>query len=295
MNVHNPIHLVSHQLSSTHRAWRMLAATLLSVIALAGGIGGSLSKVGSAYADTTITTPTCGTVTAYTAATATAPGSLSLMVGSATSAATSPIALGAAWAGLPIVVGDSACISSTLDATGALTGGTVSGAIITPSSGLFTTGPYIFARAKLVDAAGNYAGTATLAQDTASGLVYVGVTVFDPILTAGLHGIDIHSAASCDGQTFASAGDIFNPLNKQHGLANPNGPQAGDLPNISVNSNGSGDLEAVSNLFTLSAGTTSILTTTGTSLVVHAGTDDQMTDPTGNSGGGVLCGVIQAG
>ena len=97
------------------------------------------------------------------------------------------------------------------------------------------------------------------------------------------------------GPTFASAGDHFNPLAKQHGLDNPNGPHAGDLPNISVNSNGNGDLEAVSNLFTLSAGTTSLFDSDGSSIVVHSGTDDQMTNPSGNSDGRVLCGVIQAG
>jgi Cu-Zn family superoxide dismutase len=285
---------LSHQATSSHRIPRVLVAALLTVITLTAGIGGPLSGVGSAYADTTASS-TCGTVTAYTAATSTTAGSLSLKIGSATSATTSTIAPGAAWAGIPIVVGANICVSATLDTTGALTGGTVTGATVTPSSGLFTTGPYIFARAKLMDDAGNFSGTATLAQDTATGLVYVSVTVFNPALTAGLHGIHIHSVASCVGPTFASAGVHFNPLDKQHGLDNPNGPHAGDLPNISVNSNGSGDLEAVSNLFTLSAGTTSLFDGDGSSIVVHSGTDDQMTDPSGNSDGRVLCGVIQTG
>lgn len=291
--------LHSNEVRPSRRAGRLIAAGLVSVIALAGGIGGPLGGVGSAHAQTaTTTTPgtssTCGTVTDYTAATATTPGSLSLMVGSATTATTSTIALGATWTGIPIVVGDNICVDATLDANGAMTGGTVSGAIVTPSSGLVAIGPFIFARAKLFDGAGTYSGTATLAQDTATGLVYIGVTVFNPALTAGLHGIHIHAVGSCVGPTFASAGGHFNPLNKQHGLDNPNGPHAGDLPNISVNGSGNGDLEAVSNLFTLSAGTTSLLDSDGSSIVVHSGTDDQMTDPAGNSDGRVLCGVIQA-
>lgn len=294
MNTRNHIRHLPGRGRAPRGASRLLVAALVSVSVLAGGLGGSLANVGSAQADTT-TSSTCGTVTAYSAATPAGPGSLSLMVGSVTKATTTTIATGTTLTGVPIIVGNSICVSATLDATGAFAGGTVSGAIVTPTSGLVTIGPFIFAHAKLMDGAGTYAGTATLAQDTGSGFVYIAVTLFDPMVTAGLHGIHLHSVGSCEGPSFASAGAHFNPLSKMHGLDNPNGPHAGDLPNISMNSTGYGDLEAVSNLFTLSAGTTSLFDADGSSIVVHSGTDDQMTDPSGNSDGRILCGVIQAG
>jgi len=297
MNSRPPPRRLSHFWSFPRTGTQVLVAILVSIVAVVGGIGGPLSSSGSARADTTTTTSfsTCGMVSAYSAATTLSAGSLGMMIGTATKATTTPIAAGTTWTGIPIVVGNTICVTSTLNAAGALTSGTVSGAIVTPSSGLLTKGPFVFARAKLMDAAGTYAGTATLAQDTGTGLVYVAVTLFDPTVTAGLHGIHLHSVASCVGPDFTSAGPHFNPLTKQHGLDNPNGPHAGDLPNISVNGRGYGDLEAVSNLFTLSTGTSSLFDTDGSSIVVHSGTDDQMTDPAGNSDGRILCGVIQAG
>ena len=89
-----------------------------------------------------------------------------------------------------------------------------------------------------------------------------------------------------------SAGGHFNPTNRQHGLRNPQGPHAGDLPNLTVDANGAGTFQATNALVTLGAGTSSLFDADGSALVIHADPDDEMTDPTGNSGGRIACGVI---
>ena len=86
-----------------------------------------------------------------------------------------------------------------------------------------------------------------------------------------------------------------NPAARKHGLDNPDGPHAGDLPNLTVAAGGAGDLDVVTNRVTLRPGPTSLLDADGSALVVHAGTDDQRTDPSGNSGARAACGVITAG
>jgi Cu-Zn family superoxide dismutase len=148
------------------------------------------------------------------------------------------------------------------------------------------------ATAVLQDAAGNVVGTAKFTED-ASGVVHVNVHVKG--LTAGLHGIHIHAVGSCVAPAFTSAGPHFNPGGAQHGLENPAGPHAGDLPNLTVNGAGVGKLTAKTDRATLSAGGLSVFDANGSALVIHATADDQVTDPTGNSGGRVACGVITAG
>ena len=111
-------------------------------------------------------------------------------------------------------------------------------------------------------------------------------------LTPGLHGIHIHAVGSCVGPAFASAGSHYNPAARRHGLANPEGPHNGDLPNLVVNGEGIGHLSAKTELVTLAAGAATAFDADGSAVVIHAAEDDQVTDPTGNSGGRVACGVI---
>ena len=96
----------------------------------------------------------------------------------------------------------------------------------------------------------------------------------------------IHAVGTCEPPAFASAGGHFNPGNKKHGHKNPEGAHAGDLPNLTVGADGAGRLEATA------AGVT-LKDIAGLALVVHADPDDEKTDPTGNSGARVACGVIR--
>jgi Cu-Zn family superoxide dismutase len=147
------------------------------------------------------------------------------------------------------------------------------------------------ATASLVDATGATIGTARLTED---GTGRVHLTVHVTGLTPGLHGIHLHAVGSCVGPAFASAGGHYNPAGRRHGLENPDGPHNGDLPNLVVNEAGIGHLSAKTELVTLAPGAATLFDGNGSALVIHANTDDQVTDPTGNSGGRVACGVIAA-
>jgi Cu-Zn family superoxide dismutase len=152
------------------------------------------------------------------------------------------------------------------------------------------------AGATIVDASGVTVGWARLVED-ASGIVHVNVHVKG--LTPGLHGIHIHGIGAC-GPTFAAAGPHYNPLSRTHGLLSATGAHAGDLPNLIVNADGVGHLDATTDRVTLTNGATTLFDTTagavGSSLIIHANEDDQVTDATnGNSGGRIACGVIVAG
>jgi Cu-Zn family superoxide dismutase len=113
-------------------------------------------------------------------------------------------------------------------------------------------------------------------------------------LAPGRHGIHLHAIGQCVGPAFASAGGHHNPLGVQHGLDNPAGAHAGDLPNLEVNVAGRGHLDAVSHHAALSDGPVSLLDADGSAIVIHASEDDQVTNPTGNSGARIACGVIEA-
>ena len=144
------------------------------------------------------------------------------------------------------------------------------------------------ASAVVRDAAGSVLGTARFVED-ARGVVHVNVHVRG--LTPGLHGIHVHAIGACT-PSFLAAGGHHNPTGEEHGLENPNGPHAGDLPNLVVNGAGVGRLSAKTTRLTLSPSPTTIFDANGSSVVIHERTDDQVTDPTGNSGGRVACGVI---
>jgi len=115
-------------------------------------------------------------------------------------------------------------------------------------------------------------------------------------LPAGDHGIHIHEKGACDAAgKFESAGGHFNPGSHQHGKDNPEGPHAGDLPNITVPPEGAGALvDIADDSVTLGEGENSLLDADGSAIVVHADPDDYKTDPSGNSGDRIACGVIEA-
>lgn len=146
----------------------------------------------------------------------------------------------------------------------------------------------LHASAELRDAGGAVVGWARFTED-ATGILHVNVQVRG--LSAGLHGIHIHAIGQCS-PTFAAAGGHHNPLGHTHGLDSPTGAHAGDLPNLVVNGAGNGHLDTTSDRATLSTGPTSIFDLDGSALVIHFGEDDQVTNPTGNSGSRIACGVI---
>lgn len=132
-------------------------------------------------------------------------------------------------------------------------------------------------------------GTASLVQDGDNVKIHLQASQ----LTAGVHGIHIHENGQCDPPDFKTAGAHFNPINHQHGFNNPKGFHNGDLPNIEVSSDGTIDVELITSVVTLKKGeANSLLKKKGTSLVIHADADDYVTDPAGNSGARIACGVI---
>lgn len=145
------------------------------------------------------------------------------------------------------------------------------------------------ATAQLVDPAGQALGFAHFTED-AAGRVHVSVHVQG--LTPGLHGLHLHAVGAC-APSFAAAGGHFNPGGHQHGLDNPAGPHAGDLPNLAVNPAGVGRLNATITSVTLTAGPLSLFDQDGSAIIIHAAPDDQVTQPIGGSGARLACGVIE--
>ncbi len=145
------------------------------------------------------------------------------------------------------------------------------------------------ARAVLKDAQGNEVGTATFQPQKDGVKIAVQVTGLSP----GKHGFHVHAVGKCDPPDFKSAGPHFNPGGKKHGHLNPEGAHAGDLPNLTVGKDGKGQATYTAKEVTLGEGPRSLFGPEGTALVIHADPDDEKTDPTGNSGGRVACGVIE--
>ena len=145
------------------------------------------------------------------------------------------------------------------------------------------------AHADIFNAQGQKIGTAQI-QGSASG-VRIDVEVSQ--LSPGLHGIHVHNVGKCEGPAFTSAGPHLNQTSKKHGRDNPEGPHAGDLLNLEVNAQGVGKASLVDTNVILGKGPNSLFHEGGTCLVIHADQDDYKTDPAGNSGARIACGVIQ--
>ena len=144
------------------------------------------------------------------------------------------------------------------------------------------------ATAELKDAAGKVVGSAAFEQSDGG----VRLTVKVEGLKPGPHGFHVHDVGACAAPDFKSAGPHFNPGGRKHGLESAEGHHAGDLPNLVVGADGTGQATALLQGVTLGDGTMSLFHQGGTSVVVHADADDGKTDPSGNSGARIACGVV---
>ena len=145
------------------------------------------------------------------------------------------------------------------------------------------------AHADIVNAQGQKIGIAKITPDHKG--VKIEVTVSD--LPPGMHGIHIHAVGKCEGPDFKTAGGHLNPDTKKHGNENPEGPHAGDLLNIEVKADGTARATLKDPMVTLADGPNSLFHDGGTAIVIHEKVDDYKTDPAGNSGARIACGVIQ--
>jgi len=112
-------------------------------------------------------------------------------------------------------------------------------------------------------------------------------------LPPGKHGIHIHAVGKCEGPAFTTAGGHLNPDAKKHGKENPEGPHVGDLLNLEVKADGTAKTTLLDTMVTLGDGPNSVFHEGGTAIVIHEKEDDYKTDPAGNSGARIACGVIQ--
>ncbi len=163
----------------------------------------------------------------------------------------------------------------------------VLGLVLFSSVALADTTPK--AEADIQNGQGEKIGTATFTE----GADGVKITLTVSKLSPGQHGLHIHAVGKCEGPDFKSAGGHLNPDGKKHGLQSPEGPHAGDLPNLTVGADGTAKTEITTKRVTFNEGKNSLFQPDGTALVIHVAQDDEKTDPIGNAGPRAACGVIK--
>jgi Cu-Zn family superoxide dismutase len=141
----------------------------------------------------------------------------------------------------------------------------------------------------LKDAKGNSVGMAMISPAKGGG---VSIDLDVKGLPPGDHALHFHAVPKCEGPDFTSAGGHFNPANKKHGMQNPEGPHAGDMSNFTVDAKGNAKTTIVNKNVSAGAEANSIYATGGTALMIHAAADDMKSDPAGNAGARIACGVI---
>jgi Cu-Zn family superoxide dismutase len=139
----------------------------------------------------------------------------------------------------------------------------------------------------LIDSSGRQIGTVVAWQTTGGISFHISASG----LPHGVHGIHVHPIGRCDPPDFSTAGTHWNPLGRKHGINNPEGPHAGDLPNVEVAANGVLSQTVVLPHATLAE----LLDADGASILIHANADDYVSQPSGNSGPKIACAIIGPG
>lgn len=147
------------------------------------------------------------------------------------------------------------------------------------------------ASASITDRERRMPATANLTQVRNMIRVQINVAGMAP----GTYGVHIHATGMCTPPSFASAGPHWNPTGRQHGASNPQGKHLGDLPNLQVDAQGRANFVFALENASIDGGTSPLLDADGAAIVIHAQPDDYRTDPSGNSGDRIACGVVQRG
>jgi Cu-Zn family superoxide dismutase len=159
--------------------------------------------------------------------------------------------------------------------------------LLSGTSLLFASGKSV--SVTLNNATGQNVGKAIISSEKSGG-VKIKLDLHN--LPPGKHAVHFHQNAKCEAPDFKSAGGHFNPDNKKHGIDNPEGHHAGDMPNFTVTANGKAKTTIKNKDVNLGADNHSLFSGGGTALMIHAKADDLKTDPAGNAGDRIACGVI---
>ncbi|MBC7521460.1 MAG: superoxide dismutase family protein [Sandarakinorhabdus sp.] len=151
--------------------------------------------------------------------------------------------------------------------------------------------PSLIVNSDIIDANGQILGSVRVTQEPEGARIVTNLVG----LPAGVHGVHLHAVGRCDAPGFTTAGPHFNPGMKQHGSMNPAGTHAGDLPNMTVGDDRRASYDVVSKGLRLADGPAPLLGLDGAAIVIHAAADDNLTDPSGNSGARIACGILARG